>query len=392
MDGSLPLINREEMRAIRIVYAVSSHLLYGGLEIITSAKASALAKREDCLIWIVNSEKLDTLSIPNNTGVTVIDLGVHYDNIACGFPLNLFFRLKRMLKHRRLLKKTLDRIQPDIVVSSGDEKFFLPFIKGPWKTIRECHYPKNGRQLFTSGKPHLNLVSKLGDWFEYDVVSKKFNRVVVLTQEDLDTNWRGYNNVCAVPNPTRFLPSIPSRLNKKRVLAVGRLSSEKNFASLVRAYSHVAKSFPDWQLDIYGDGPESRSILSEIESHGLSDVVHLKGNNPCVDKEMLSSSIFVASSRYEGFSLVIIEAMACGLPVVSYSCPYGPREIIHEGNNGFLVPVNDEKLLAERICRLIADEELRRRMGAAAFEHAKDYAMEAILQKWLSLFRELLYE
>ena len=124
----------------------------------------------------------------------------------------------------------------------------------------------------------------------------------------------------------------------------------------------------------------------------LSDVVHLKGNNPCVDKEMLSSSIFVASSIYEGFSLVIVEAMACGLPVVSYSCPYGPREIIHEGNNGFLVPVNDEKLLAERICRLIADEELRRRMGAAAFEHAKDYAMETILQKWLSLFRELLNE
>ena len=392
MDGSISLLDTKGMRAIRIVYTTSSHLRYGGLEIVTSAKAVAFANRKDCLVWIVNSEKLDTLSLHGVKGVEAIDLGVHYNNIVCGFPLNLFLRLKRMLKHRRLLKATLDRILPDIVISSGEEKFFLPFFKGPWKTIRECHYPKNVRQLFSFGKPRLNVIPKLGDWLEYNVICRKYDRVVVLTQEDLDANWRGYNNVCAIPNPTRFLPSIPSLLNEKRVLAVGRLSSEKNFASLVRAYSHVAKRFPDWRLNIYGEGPESRSILSEIESRDLSDVVHLKGNNPDIDKEMLSSSILVVTSRYEGFSLVIVEAMACGLPVVSYSCPYGPKEIIHEGKDGFLVPVNDEKMLAERICQLITDEELRRQIGAAAFERAKDYSMETIMNKWLSLFHELLHE
>ena len=127
MDGSISLLDTKGMRAIRIVYTTSSHLRYGGLEIVTSAKAVAFANRKDCLVWIVNSEKLDTLSLHGVKGVEAIDLGVHYNNIVCGFPLNLFLRLKRMLKHRRLLKATLDRILPDIVISSGEEKFFLPF-------------------------------------------------------------------------------------------------------------------------------------------------------------------------------------------------------------------------------------------------------------------------
>jgi glycosyltransferase involved in cell wall biosynthesis len=392
MYGSLSLLDTEEMRAISIVFTISSHLRYGGLEMVTAIKAEALASRKDCQVWIVNSEKLDKLSIRGDSGVKAIDLGIHYDSIACRYPFNLIVRFMKMLKHRRILKATLRRIQPDIVVSSGEEKFFLPFFKGPWKTIRECHYPKNVRQLFTSGNSRLNCISKLGDWFEYDVICRKFDRVVALTQEDVETNWKGRKNVCAIPNPTRFQPEIPSRLSEKRVLAIGRLSPEKNFASLVRAYTHVAKCFPDWRLDIYGEGPESVSLLSEIERRGLSDAIHLKGNSPDVEKEMLSSSLLVASSRYEGFSLVIVEALSCGLPVVSYSCPYGPSAIITEGDNGFLVPVDDEKMLAERICQLIADEKLRQRMGAAAFEHAQKYSKDAVLQEWLSLFNELLLE
>ena len=380
------------MRTLKIVYSASSNLRFGGLEIVTSIKAESLSTKEGCLVWLVNSEKLDVLPHPNSNTITEVDLGTPYNSITTPFPLNILVRTRMMLKHKKALKAFLDKIRPDIVISVGEDKFFLPFIRGPWKTIREIHYPKNNRQRYAHGSFLLRLISKLGDYLEYDVVCNKYDCVVVLTQEDLITNWKGRKNVCAIPNPTRFQPDVPSRLNEKRILAVGRLSHEKNFSSLIRAYSIVAKRFPKWRIDLYGEGDEYFSLVNEINSLGLSDIVCLRGNTTDIEKEMLSSSIYVASSKYEGFSLALVEAMACGLPVVSYSCPYGPKEIIQDGENGFLVPLDDEQNLAERICQLIADDDLRLRMGASAFERAKAFSLETITQKWLSLFNNLMLE
>lgn len=380
------------MRTLKIVYSTSSHLRYGGLEIVTSIKAESLSTKDGCLVWLVNSEKLDVLPPTISNKITEVDLGTPYNSITTPFPLNLLARARMMLKHKKALKAFLDKIQPDIVISVGEDKFFLPYLRGPWKTIREIHYPKYNRQKYAAGTFILSLISRLGDYLEYDVVCKKYDCVVVLTQEDLNTNWKGRKNVYAIPNPTRFHPDVPSRLNEKRILAVGRLSHEKNFSSLVRAFSIVAKRFPSWRLDIYGEGDDYPSLVTEINDLGLSDIICLRGNTTDIEKEMLTSSIFVASSKYEGFSLALVEAMACGLPVVSYSCPYGPKEIIQDGKNGFLVPVDDETSLAEKICLLIADDDLRSRMGVSAFERAKAFSLETITRKWLFLFNNLTLE
>ena len=380
------------MRTLKIVYSTSSHLRYGGLEIVTSIKADSLSTKEGCLVWLAETEKVDILPRPYSKSITTVDLGTPYNSITTPFPLNLLARTRMMFKHKKALKTFLDKIQPDIVISVGEDKFFLPFLRGPWKTIRETHYPKNNRQRYANGTFLLNLISKLGDYLEYDVMCNKYDCVVVLSQEDLNTNWKGRQNVYAIPNPTRFQPNAPSRLNEKRILAVGRLSHEKNYSSLVRAFSIVAKRFPSWRLDIYGEGDDYPSLVTEINDLGLSDIICLRGNTTDIEKEMLSSSIYVASSKYEGFSLALVEAMACGLPVVSYSCPYGPKEIIQDGENGFLVPLDDEQNLAERICQLIADDDLRLRMGASAFERAKAFSLETITQKWLSLFNNLMLE
>lgn len=375
-----------------IVYSISSYLRNGGLEVVTAVKAEALAAREECEVWIVNSESPDTIPLKKGSRVRMLDLGIRYNQVSQGFPLNLFVRTHKMLKHRKALKAALRRIQPDIVISAGEDKFFLPFIRGPWKTVREIHFPKNHRQKGFSGSVFTAVASRLADLVEYGVACRFFDRVVVLTPEDMRTNWRGRKNVCAIPNPVRFQPQTPSSLTRKRIIAVGRLVYEKNFSSLIRAYALVADQFPEWRLDIYGEGSEYSSLLSEITRLGLSRVVTMQGRTTDVEKEMLASSVFVVSSRYEGFSLALVEAMACGLPTVSYSCPYGPQELIHDGENGFLVPAENERALAERLCRLMADDGLRKFIGANAFDSARQYSIPSIIDQWMTLLKGLLSE
>ena len=146
---------------------------------------------------------------------------------------------------------------------------------------------------------------------------------------------------------------------------------------------------PDWTLKIYGDGPERESLLNMIEQLKLVDNVQLMGISRNVSRVLKDASFLVMSSIYEGFPLVIGEAMECGLPVVSYQCPCGPKDIISDGVDGFLVPVGNEQMMADRICTLIEDEELRRKMGASAKEKAKKYHIDNITKLWMNLFEEL---
>jgi glycosyltransferase involved in cell wall biosynthesis len=178
----------------------------------------------------------------------------------------------------------------------------------------------------------------------------------------------------------------------KRIVAAGRLTHQKNFVSLVRAFSVVAAKHPDWSLDIYGEGVQRQMLEQEIEQLGLNGVVNLCGYTPNLSLAYSKASIFVLSSMYEGQPSVMLEAMSCGLPVVSYACPCGPRDIISDGKDGFLVPVNDEKQLADRICYLIEHEDVRLQMGAAAIEKSRQFSLDKIMARWTSLFDSLVSE
>ena len=186
---------------------------------VTSLKANALSKAEDYRVWLLDSETPSAVPGLSSSNVEQIELGIRYKTVVSRFPINLLVRLMKMFKHRRLIKKELMRIQPDIVISVGEEKFFLPFIKGSWKTIREIHFPKNQRQRFEQKKTVSRWVSKLGDWLEYDVVCKKYDQVVILTEEDKRTNWGNNKNLSVIPNPSRFRPDSPSCLKEKRILS-----------------------------------------------------------------------------------------------------------------------------------------------------------------------------
>lgn len=361
----------------------------------TITKANALAELPGNEVFLVLSENCDkqcTTVQPISEKVHLVFLGINYFEGDCGRSkfANLFVYASKRIKHRKRLYEALKNLKPDIVISVGlSERYMvLSMPKRSWKVIREYHFERNYRRKEKKSKFD-QFVARISDFYGTTFIEKKFDKIIVLTDEDKNLNWRGWSNVDVIPNPISFTCDEISSLSNKSVISLGRLVPQKNFSSLLRAFQIVRDVHPDWTLKIYGDGPERESLLNMIEQLKLVDNVQLMGISRNVSRVLKDASFLVVSSIYEGFSLVIVEAMECGLPVVSYQCPCGPKDIISDGVDGFLVPVGNEQMMADRICTLIEDEELRRKMGASAKEKAKKYHIDNITKLWMNLFEEL---
>lgn len=375
-----------------IVYCIDSIHGIGGIQHATLMKANALAEDHRNSVWIIYADDSGKRYFPLSTKVHTINLGINYyedDWKSTWFTVKGILFKRR--KHKRGLKRAFSDIHPDIIISVGQsEKNLVPAIRGKWAIIREFHYGRNYRLMSatTLFDQILAIAGNLVDLFSL----RRYDRIVVLTHEDKDAHWKKFHNVDVIPNPIEPSNSRSATLDDNRVIAVGRLAYPKNFDSLIRAYALVATRFPNWNLAIFGEGNERTFLEMTIKQRGLSHSIHLMGQTPNIPMELLSSSIFALSSRFEGFGLAILEAMNYGLPVVSYACPFGPGDIIRDGVDGFLVPPGNETILAERICQLIEDKNLRIKMGAAALERAKDFSLEKVLPMWTSLFKELMKE
>ena len=379
---------------MNIVYCTDSVCHAGGIQRVTIAKANALADMEGNKVWIVVTDNQHPDPVmPLSEKVSLVDLGVRYyeDDWKSKWNVLRGIFVKRKT-HKRELLDFLNRIGPDIVISTGtSEKYFLPRLRVSSSPafVREIHFSKDYRMRAARGWFDKTL-ARLGDIADYSFNIWRYDRIVLLTEEDRQSHWKPDDRLAVIPNPVTFHPSAHSSLQNKKVIAVGRLVHQKNFASLVRAFSLVKKRFPEWTLDIFGDGNEWEYLSSLINTLGLSETVRLMGKSSMIQDVMPGYSLFAMSSRFEGFPLVLVEAQSCGLPVVSYACPCGPKDIIRDGVDGFLVPPGDEAALAERICQLIEDDNLRRKMGAAALERTKDFSLERIIPRWTSLFEELM--
>jgi glycosyltransferase involved in cell wall biosynthesis len=196
--------------------------------------------------------------------------------------------------------------------------------------------------------------------------------------------------ITQIPNATRDLGGPAPTLDERVILAAGRLGNQKGFDLLVSAFAQVNARHPDWHLRICGGGPHLRRLKRQIGALGLGARVSLPGPVSGLGEEMGHASLFVLSSRFEGFPLVLVEAMRKGLPVVSFDCPTGPDEVIENGRDGVLVGCEDIHGLATAMCELIEDEPLRRRLGAAAERKAAAYAMDVVGPRWDAFANALL--
>lgn len=194
----------------------------------------------------------------------------------------------------------------------------------------------------------------------------------------------------ALPNSVPAPALAPSDGRGRIVVAAGRLARLKRFDMLIEAFAPVAAAYPDWTLRIYGRGEERERLRALIDRLGLYNNVFLMGAVTPMEAEWVKGSIGAVTSDYESFGMTIVEAMRCGLPVVSTDCAYGPGEIITDGEDGRLVPVGNREALSGALLELVGDDELRRRMAHNALENSRRYGPALIMAEAERLFEELL--
>ena len=377
----------------KIVYCTPALYSAGGTERVVSVKANYFADVLGYDVTVIVTEgKNGNSFFPLSDKVKVINLGINFEELwNISFFRKILLYLHKQRKYRKLLTKELMSIRPDITITTLRREInFINSINDGSKKIGEQHLSRtNYRKIDTRFSKYYE---KLFFWWWKDhVVSElvKLNRLVVLTN-DAVTEWPELANIRMIPDPLSLKVDGSSSLTTKRVITIGRYSYEKGYDILLRIWSVVEKKSTDWQLDVFAMGDPTPYVKMMDDLSIDKKRCHLHSSAVDVEEEYLKSSILVQPSRTEGFGLVIVEAMACGLPVISFDCENGPRSIITNGEEGFLIPTFDVELFSSRLVQLMNDVDLRKNMGAKGRKKSRCYQIESVGNRWKLLFDELM--
>lgn len=372
----------------KIVYVVGGLLSPNGMSQVLSQKINYLAKHTDYELYMILTEKAEEpWYYEISPKVKFVNFDINFDELDTMHILKkIWFYCKKQKRYKKMFTNYLMNIRPDITVTACRREInFINDIKDGSKKVGEIHFNKsNYRQINKKYLPtFLNkMISEI--WINKFVKEiKRLDKFIVLSEED-KKEWKGINKIQVINNPIAKYPSSYSDCRKKRAIAVGRYTRQKGFDLLIDAWKDVEKKHTDWYLDIFGTGDNNTYQQYAIKNN-VKNVRCNKATND-IYAQYINSSMYILSSRYEGFGLVLAEAMSCGLPAISFACPCGPKDIITEGKDGLLVKRENVNDLAEKICYLIENENKRIKMGANAKITALRFKEDNIMAKWIKLF------
>ncbi len=374
------------MKRTKIMYVVNQLFKVGGIEKIVIDKANYLSLNTDyeISIFVLGYENNNSSFFRINESIKIHSFT---DFVKSESKLrDLFFMINQ-------IRKAVRKASPDIIIFT--RPFFLE------SSIIQLLSPKSIKiielhacfEVFNYGEAYFNdFVKKQDKSFKKfsDKLFSLFSLFVTSSKRDIDL-W-GYRNMLFLPNFTTMEPQKVSTLDSKKAIAVGRLVYQKGFDILIKSWVEIKEKYKDWILEIWGDGSEREMLQDLINKLNLQDVVHLKGYATNVVDVYSSASMFIMSSRYEGFGIVLVDAQKCGLPIVTFDLPSGPGEIVNHEKDGFVCEYMNQHQISEGVKKLIEDDNLRKSMRNNAIENAKQYSPENVMPYWVDQFERLLCE
>jgi len=357
---------------MRIAFVVGDISSSGGIERVTSILSKVLVSREYhiTIISLFKAHEHLQYKFLENIDIQYLSNKKYAIKKAGGFSrlwmfINILFKLRSSIKN----------LPVDILIGQGFPVNFILWLTGFRKKLIACE--------------HVNY-NYYSDFIQRIRIRiyKSCLHVVTLTKDDTDNYKIFLNNVSLIPNPVELSTKKVSDLSSTQIISVGRLETAKGFDMLLHASKEVFQKYPNWTLNIFGSGILEEKLLNLKNELGLQENVFFRGTTKNIEKEYLSSSLYVLSSRYEGFGMVLVEAASCGLPIIAFDCPTGPKDILID-DNGVLVPPNDIVSLTNAMIDMIDNKEKREFYASKGQSIAKRYLPENICDQWENLFSRL---
>ena len=374
------------------MYLIKSFAMRAGVERVICDKMNYLAEHGYTVVLVTYEQGNHLPAYQLHPDIMCHDLDTRFFTLG---SYRLFRRFVEYIKMRVLFKERLqclvNDINPDIIITTTYQLKVLDIIlkvRTQAKKIIESHiacYKIKKTTEYGKNVIMRSIVQLYDNYFLSKI--NKFEKLIVLTHGDSE-EWKRYiNNVVIIPNPLTFYPDDINECKlHRRIISVGRLQEQKGYDMLIQAFLLIADKCVGWKLDIFGEGSDYIYLNQMIVDNGLEDSIKINKPTTAIYNEYANSDFYVLSSRYEGYPLVLNEAMSCGLPCVSFACKYGPEEAIIHGKNGLLVEMGNVEKLSEAIYWMITHTQERQIMGQQARILASRYKKEIIMQKWIDLF------
>ena len=373
---------------MKIVYCIAGTRHPGGMERVLANKANWLVENGYDIVIVTTDQCGMSPFFPLDERIRCIDLNVNYEeNNGKSFADKLLHYPLKQYRHKKRLAAVLKRERPDVTVSMFcNDAGFITRLDDGSKKVLEIHFSKFKRLQY--GRKGLWRLADLWRSKQDEKTVRRFDKFVVLTEEDKGY-WGNFPNITVIPNSNTFVTDQIALLENKKVIAVGRYTYQKGFERLIKAWKMLVSQFPDWKLDIIGEGEEHEALQKLIDSYRLEKQVTLVHPTQQIERVYRNASLLVLPSRYEGLPMVLLEAQAFGLPIVAFACKCGPKDIVSDQETGILVAEGDIEGLAKGMSTVMGNEALRKQMGVKAKAASLRYDEDVIMKKWMDLFYQL---